>query len=190
MARPSKYDAAIAAKICEALANGNTRLAACSYAGISEDTFARWLKRYADFADSVARAEAEAETLYAGALRKAAEGWDVRIIRRTTKTRFVKTKERRPDGTIVESERPVEDVYEEVEERTDFDWRAAVEWLKRRRKPDWSDTQKVEVTGEDGGPIEFADATERVRSKLATLAARIAAGKVPAEPDATGSGGS
>jgi hypothetical protein len=45
----------------QALTAGNTRRAACAYAGVSEDAFAAWLGRYADFADAVKKAEAQAE---------------------------------------------------------------------------------------------------------------------------------
>jgi len=46
-------------KIINALSVGAYEKEACRVAGISEDTFARWQARYADFADRVSRATAE-----------------------------------------------------------------------------------------------------------------------------------
>lgn len=44
------------------------------------------------------------------------------------------------------------------------DWRASESWLKRRRRADWGDTIKAEVTGSDGGPIlqQFVGDTNRI----------------------------
>lgn len=43
--------------ICDSLANGDTQRLACKKAGISEDTFAEWQRKYPDFAESVKRAK-------------------------------------------------------------------------------------------------------------------------------------
>ena len=61
MARPTKYTPETVKRIVDALAAGNTRRAAAAYGGIDEDTLGRWLRRYADFADAVKNAEAQAE---------------------------------------------------------------------------------------------------------------------------------
>jgi DNA invertase Pin-like site-specific DNA recombinase len=58
---PSKQTPDRAQRILEVLRAGGPRRAACGAAGISEDTFARWLERSADFADAVIRAEADSE---------------------------------------------------------------------------------------------------------------------------------
>jgi len=42
--RPTKYNEETETRITQALRAGNTRRAACAYAGISQDTFANWLK--------------------------------------------------------------------------------------------------------------------------------------------------
>lgn len=57
----------------EALAAGNTRRTACQLAGVSEDAFARWLARYAGFAEAVQRAEAEAEAHHVANVKRAAD---------------------------------------------------------------------------------------------------------------------
>lgn len=45
-------------------------------------------------------------------------------------------------------------------------------------------TERHEITGADGGPVEFADASATIKRRLARLAAVSGAGEVPAEPDA------
>jgi hypothetical protein len=72
MARPSLYTPERAQRITDALADGNTRRAAAAYGGISDDTFARWLKRFADFAAAVKAAEAEAEVAHVANIKRAA----------------------------------------------------------------------------------------------------------------------
>src|SRR5438105_1339231 len=55
--RPTKYTPEIVEKITSAIAVGAPYAHACAYAGISQDTFARWRERYPDFADAVKSAE-------------------------------------------------------------------------------------------------------------------------------------
>jgi predicted nucleic acid-binding protein len=59
MARPTKYTPEVVDAILDALRAGNTRRASVAAAGVSEDSFGRWLAAYADFADVVRKAEAE-----------------------------------------------------------------------------------------------------------------------------------
>lgn len=55
--RPTKYTEERADKIVQAIRVGATFRLACQYAGIDEDTFAAWRKRYSDFAERVKEAE-------------------------------------------------------------------------------------------------------------------------------------
>ncbi len=76
MAAQSKYTPERAEGIVECLKIGNTRRAAALSNGVSEDTLARWLVRYAAFADAVKRAEAEAEAEMVKLVRAAApDSW-------------------------------------------------------------------------------------------------------------------
>ena len=68
MARPTKYTPETVKAILDAIRVGATFRIACAYAGISEDTFALWRKRYSDFADAVKESEG-----------KAAVGWLAKI---------------------------------------------------------------------------------------------------------------
>lgn len=55
--KPSKYTPEAIQAICECLERGETRKAACAKAGISQDSFNRWLNEYADFSAAVKNAE-------------------------------------------------------------------------------------------------------------------------------------
>lgn len=72
MARPTKFNDDRAERISSALRAGNTRKASAAYAGISQDTFATWLHRYPSFAESVEKAEADAEVRHVANIAKAA----------------------------------------------------------------------------------------------------------------------
>ena len=75
MARPGRlaYTPETVKRIVDALGAGNTRRASAAYGGISEDTLARWIKRYADFADAVKSAEASAEVSHVARIAQASQ---------------------------------------------------------------------------------------------------------------------
>ena len=82
MARPQKYTPERAEQLCSLLEIGVTRVSASAAIGISEDTFARWLRAkdpsYSSFADSVRLAEARCGVRMARILMEAAEAGDYR----------------------------------------------------------------------------------------------------------------
>ncbi len=71
--RPTKYGEETTTRITQALRAGNTRRAACGYAGISEDTFANWLADKSEFAEAVKKAESDAEVRNVAIIQKAAD---------------------------------------------------------------------------------------------------------------------
>jgi transposase len=71
MARPTKYTEERATKILQAIKLGATYRLACMYAGISEDTFARWRTK-ADFADKLLEAEGSASVQWLAKIEAAA----------------------------------------------------------------------------------------------------------------------
>lgn len=71
MARPTKYTPDRVGRLLQAIRAGNTRRAACAYAGIDENTLARWIARYGDFGESLTRAEAESEVQLVAQVRQA-----------------------------------------------------------------------------------------------------------------------
>jgi len=60
----AKRDKETADKIYRAIANGNTHRASCALSGVSHTFFYEWIKDDADFADTVKKAEAEAEAFH------------------------------------------------------------------------------------------------------------------------------
>src|SRR5262249_32221069 len=134
-------------RLLDGLKAGMTRSAACGAAGIDLDTLNRWQRRYAGFAVQVKQLEAEAEARYTSIISKAAFGHEVTIRRETTKPIVVKTVD--ANGIKHEHLERITEVTHET--RQESDWRAALEWLKRRRKDDWSERQ--EVSGTDGEPL-------------------------------------
>jgi hypothetical protein len=45
--------------------------------------------------------------------------------------------------------------------RSDGDWKAALAWLQRRRRDEWGDSIKTEISGVNGGPIIISDEVKR-----------------------------
>ena len=72
--RPSKQTPERTQRLLSALTAGNTRRAACLYAGISDETFATWQRRSLDFLEAVKKAEADAEVRHVANIAKAAQG--------------------------------------------------------------------------------------------------------------------
>jgi len=105
-----------------------TKKAACGHAGISYDSLNYWEHRFASFARQVEEAEQEAEARYTGVIAKAAFGYEVIKTKRTVK----------PDGSIEAL----------TETSQEFGWRAALEWLKRRRRKDWGDNLHIDLDEE------------------------------------------
>jgi hypothetical protein len=77
--RPTSCTPETQEKILNALRAGNYRVAACKWAGIDQDTFCRWMRRaktgeqpFAEFAEQVKQAEAQAEAALVATIRKAA----------------------------------------------------------------------------------------------------------------------
>ena len=71
--RPTKRTPEVQRRLCDALAAGNTRRAACAFAGISDETLARWQSRFVDFADAVKKAEGDAEVRNVAIIARAAQ---------------------------------------------------------------------------------------------------------------------
>lgn len=72
MARPTKYTPETAKKICDAVRVGSTFALACAYAGISEETFSQWRKKYPEFSEAVKTAEGQAAIKWLAIIDKAA----------------------------------------------------------------------------------------------------------------------
>lgn len=158
--RKTKFTPEACEKIVNALRVGNTRRASALGAGISEALFYEWLKKggkaksgeFLEFLEAVTRAEAECEIQNVAILKKAAAGYKSRIV--TTKTKSHTEIVRKADGEpLTDAEGNPKTVVVAVTETTiresdEFDWRAALEWLKRRNPADWSESAQSEFDDE------------------------------------------
>lgn len=72
--RPQKYTEDRVALIVQAIEAGATFALAAAYGGISEDTLSRWRKKYADFAERLARAESKGAVVNLSRIQQAATG--------------------------------------------------------------------------------------------------------------------
>lgn len=72
MARPTKYTEETAKKICDAIRIGATYRIACAFAGITEETFSQWRKKYSEFSEQVHMAEGQGATGWLAKIEKAA----------------------------------------------------------------------------------------------------------------------
>jgi transposase len=69
--RPTKYSPAVARKICKAVAGGCSREAAANLSGVSASALYEWQRQNPDFAESLARADAQFEKSSIAAIRRA-----------------------------------------------------------------------------------------------------------------------
>lgn len=129
------------------LYNGNATLRALAN-GTPAHELPRHQLRYAEFADAITRAEAEAEAEDVARLQVLARGQAV-----ATKEVIVEKRDR--DGNLVEATT-------RKETETLAPDSAALRWRLERRHPRrWQGSQRVELTGEDGGPVELTVAEKR-----------------------------
>lgn len=128
MAAPSKFTPARQRAILDGLRVGMTRTAAVSRAEITLQTLGEWIEDNLEFSLAVTRAEAEAEARFTSVMEKAAQPHEV--VETTTTTN--------DKGEVVTKEVI----------RSEFDWKAAESWLKRRRRADWGDNVAIDVDRE------------------------------------------
>lgn len=133
MARPTKYNATIAGEICQLLAVGAIVEDICKKVNLDINTFYAWQKRFPDFADAVSRARSEANIGATVVLRRAmAPHDDTRTVTKNFTETRIDAKTREP----YEYHR-----VEVIEEVTHLqgDWRAALEFLRRRDPEHWTE---------------------------------------------------
>lgn len=105
-------------RICDALRAGNTRRAAALYGGIAESTFYLWMTR----------------------------GKDPRMTKKGEPYKEdVPFMEFMEAVTRAEADCEVWHVAN-IKKQAEGDWRASVEWLKRRRRDDWSEQHRIDHT--------------------------------------------
>lgn len=134
--RPIKYNSERESRFLEALRSGATRQACCASINISDETLRHWLVRYPTFLEKVEDAEHHAELRFSLIIAQAAQPHDVIRVKKTEKPVMLE------DGSV---KMIVETVTETSREN---DWRAALEWLKRRKRRAWGDSLHVDLDRE------------------------------------------
>jgi hypothetical protein len=124
--------------------------------GIDEKCFARWLRRYSDFAEAVAIGKSAADYQVVRALYKKATGYNLAL----NKTYKLKKVDYDPDTG--KKLREYEEIATGVDETyVPADLRAGTFWLKNRQPDRWSDRPDKEVGDceeEMGGTVELPEA--------------------------------
>ena len=154
MPRPTKLTPDTQERIVQALMTGATIVKTCAYVGIGERSYYRWLDkgkvavsgRYWQFWQEVTHAQAHAHTRATGALASAMLPSKQRSSTTETTTETKLRTITHKDGTVeqVPYEATISRKTESVTDKPP-DWRAAVEFLKRRDSANWSATQTVNV---------------------------------------------
>lgn len=154
MPRPTKLTPDLQAKIVQGLTSGATVEKVCEYVGIDKGSYYNWMKRgraakdgiFFDFFNAATYAQSATHIRAAVTLRGAMDSTKsvTDTTETTVETRLRKVK--KPDGSIVEE--PYE--YRKTITRQSVtvnppDWRAAVEFLKRRDNESWSDKTTIKV---------------------------------------------
>lgn len=156
--RKTKLDKTVQNKIVKLLKTGVTVADACQSAGVSEATYYNWIERgkaaepeFMEFLEAVTRARVDAKVVAINTLRNAMTP----TVSRTKKThRITETKENVYG-------KPYEYKFvDEVETVMELpgDWRAAVEYLKRRAPDEWSEKHILELNLPPDLLKRFADA--------------------------------
>lgn len=152
--RKPKYTPDIHKQIVDLIATGNTIKATCAYVGISDETFRRWLQKV-DFMADIERAKGQAHIGAVFAIRSAIQGQqETSVVTETfTETRLNK------NGEPYEFRRTTT---KNVITNVPADWRAAIDYLKRRDPEHWSD--KIEIK------LDYGLTPDKVNTILRLLA--------------------
>ena len=175
MGRRTKLNDKTQSEIVKLIETGAPIADACSTAGIAESTFYDWMNRgeagepeFSEFSKAVTRARTAARLVAVKALRHAMSPY-----KETTKTveTFTETRvgrDGKPYDYIRKTERETTTLYA-------GDWRAALEYLRRRDPANWQPPTKIEVNWQDeaiadirAGAVTYEALAEAFDEDLAT----------------------
>lgn len=176
MGRPTLLTPEIRDAIARAVSLGISFTAACELADVDHSTGSDWLARgegrkedrpalpeFVAFATAIRKAQAQDEARRVARIEQAGRGGAVVYERTYQKPDRVVRKQ---DGSMIEEkgERTTEVRYSEPQ------WTADMTHLERRYPKTWARRERMEVTGEGGGPVEFIlglrQAWERQQARL------------------------
>lgn len=141
MGRKSLYTLELQDKIVSCLATGATIRDTCDFVRIGKDTFYTWVKNKPEFADAVTYAQGQAKVSATAAIKSAIKGTE----------QVADTEEVFTETRIDKSGKPYE--YRRTKQSRTVthlapDWRAAIEYLKRRDPANWAENVKLSVSVE------------------------------------------
>lgn len=154
--RPSSYReeyAKQAEKLCQL---GATDDELADFFDVHRATIYRWKLEFPEFCDALKSGKDFADERVERSLYQKATGYEV------TEEQAVKHK-------VEQHVEQVEVV--EVRKHIPADTTAAIFWLKNRRKGDWRDVSRSELTGPEGGPVVVTnDLTDEQLNAIAAIA--------------------
>jgi len=166
MTARTKYTEKLADEICQLLSTGALIEDVSLKLGFSRNTFTNWCNKYPDFGAKVNKAMADAKIGANVVIRRAMAPYDETTV--TTKTRTETKLKRNKDG----SQEPynwVSTTQLNTVTHHQGDWRAALEFLKRRDPEHWADRLIVVVEPNQLALLDAAQMTPSILWRL-TLA--------------------
>lgn len=174
----AKYSQQLADEICRLLAAGALIGDVCQKVGVPAPTYYQWQKNHPEFKEAVEKALGEANIGAAVVIRRAMAPYDE--VSTTTKTRTETKLRKKADG----SQEPYNWVSTTTLNTTTHrqgDWRAALEFLKRRDPEHWADKMLVVVEPEHLSTLDAADISPQMLWKLSiALVQSLTAGNMNA----------
>ena len=144
MARPSKYTQEYADQAYKLCLLGATDAQLADFFGVEEKTINNWKEKHPKFLQSLNNAKLVADNEVEKSLFQRAMGYshpEDKIFNNDGEPLIVSTTKHYPPDTT-----------------------ACIFWLKNRQKEQWRDKVQTEVTGKDGGAIEFTELTDTERA--------------------------
>jgi transposase-like protein len=156
MARPNKLTPAVRKIIVDHVKIGATVEDACALAGITETTFYNWMQagRNSDsgvrfeFFEAVTRARKEASVAAIITLRRSFSNEAKTVTRKREQFTEIRLRTVKNPETGVVEQVPYEyskTTVTDIETAAPPDWRAAIEYLKRRDSANWSEKHRIEI---------------------------------------------